>query len=95
MESSHKNKISFWVIVDRLQHIDLERDHLKNFSNFLGECPLNNPQKETDYVPDHSDIECYTCKKTGHYSKECPEKFAGMSCYNCGKSGHPSSKCSF
>jgi len=57
------------------------------------ECPLNNPQKETDYVPDHSDIECYTCKKTGHYSKECPEKFAGMSCYNCGKSGHPSRKC--
>jgi len=57
------------------------------------ECPLNNPQKETDYVPDQKDVECYTCKKTGHYSKECPEKFAGMSCYNCGKSGHPSRKC--
>jgi len=57
------------------------------------ECPLNNPQKETDYVPDESDIECYSCKKTGHYSKNCPEKFAGMSCYNCGKSGHPSRKC--
>jgi len=56
------------------------------------ECPLNQPQKETDYVPDN-DVECYNCKKTGHFSKNCPDKFAGMSCYNCGKNGHLSREC--
>jgi len=43
------------------------------------ECPLNNPQKETDYVPDESDIECYSCKRLDIIPKivqksllECP-----------------------
>jgi len=56
------------------------------------ECPLNQPQKETDYVPDN-DVECFSCKKTGHFSKNCPDKFAGMFCYNCGKNGHLSRVC--
>jgi len=57
------------------------------------ECPLNRPQKETDYVPDNSNVECYTCNKVGHTSRKCPDKFSGTSCYNCGKTGHLSKNC--
>jgi len=60
------------------------------------ECPLNQPQKASDYVPDQEDakdVECHTCKKTGHFSRNCPDKFSGMSCYNCGNKGHLSREC--
>ena len=73
------------------------RLHTNVFLNFniIGECPLNQPQKASDYVPDQEDardVECHTCKKTGHFSRNCPDKFSGMSCYNCGNKGHLSSK---
>ena len=64
--------------------------------NIIGECPLNQPQKASDYVPDQEDakdVECHTCKKTGHFSRNCPDKFSGMSCYNCGNKGHLSREC--
>ena len=42
---------------------------------------------------DLSSTECYGCGKTGHMSRECPDKAAGDvrgggDCFNCGKSGH-------
>ena len=60
------------------------------------ECPLNQPQKVPDHVPDQEDakdIKCHTCKRTGHFSRNCPDKFSKMSCYNCGKKGHLSREC--
>ena len=43
------------------------------------------PQKASDYVP----YQRYTCKKTGHFSRNCPD----MKCYNCEKTGHLSYDC--
>ena len=47
---------------------------------------------------DLSSTECYGCGKTGHMSRECPDKAAGDvrgggDCFNCGKSGHFSREC--
>merc|ERR1712195_221352 len=41
------------------------------------ECPLNQPQKASDYVPDQEDakdVECHTCNETGHLSRDCKTK---------------------
>ena len=38
------------------------------------------PQKASDYVP----YQCWTCKKTGHFSINCPD----IKCYNCHETGH-------
>ena len=33
---------------------------------------------------------CYTCKKEGHFARNCPGKLV---CFTCGKPGHIASKC--
>jgi len=43
------------------------------------------PQKASDYVP----YQCHTCKKTGHFSWNCPD----MECYKCFGTGHMSYEC--
>ena len=47
---------------------------------------------------DLSSTVCYGCGKTGHMSRECPDKAEGDvrrggDCFNCGKSGHFSREC--
>merc|ERR1712241_1484458 len=47
---------------------------------------------------DLSSTECYGCGKTGHMSRECPDKAAGDvrgggDCFNCGRVGHFSREC--
>ena len=47
---------------------------------------------------DLSSTECYGCGKTGHMSRECPDKAeggggGGGDCFNCGKPGHFSREC--
>ena len=43
------------------------------------------PQKASDYVP----YQCDNCKKTGHFSRNCPD----MKCSECQETGHMSYEC--
>ena len=38
------------------------------------------------------DVQCYVCKKFGHYASECADR-TDKACYYCGKVGHLISRC--
>jgi len=40
---------------------------------------------------DSNDKACFSCKQTGHVSKNCPNK--KLTCLKCGKEGHLSNTC--
>ena len=38
-------------------------------------------------------VECFRCKKVGHYARDCPVEKRVVTCYACKKEGHIASRC--
>jgi len=49
-------------------------------------------ESESENVSSGNGQSCFNCKKTGHFSRECPEKSAPK-CFNCNQTGHMSRDC--
>jgi hypothetical protein len=46
--------------------------------------PVPGPGTLYESVP--VDVQCFKCKRTGHYANECP--FGPLTCEKCGGKGH-------
>lgn len=86
-----------------VDHIEAETEKVNTIRSYRdvargrGDREKQTPKRDSRYVPQRregsaSQVECWTCHKTGHISRHCPNN-KEIICYGCGGEGHIRRNC--